>query len=509
MSSVLDDPSLAAPELIGDQRPRILSVPESYSSYGQQAIALAEHAGLHLDPWQQFVLDQGLGLKEDEKRWSAFEVGLIVSRQNGKGAIFEARELAGLFIFKEQMIIHTAHEFKTAQEAFRRILALIENTDDLRRRVARVRTSHGDEGVELLSGQRLRFLARSGGSGRGFSGDCVIMDEAMILGDAAMGALLPTMAARPNPQLWYAASAGIGSLSTQLAHVRRRGMEGNDPSLAFFEWSIDPHVSECAPDCTDHDDPADPRSWAKANPGLGIRITQDYVAREKPAMGPAVFNRERLGVGDYPSNSADTWSVIGEDAWRALGDGSSRPADPVAFAVDTTPERSHSAICVAGTNGDATHIEVVDHRPGTGWVSERLAELVEKWKPCAVVIDEGGPAGSLIPAVRRALAEDEDGPGLREDEVDDLLVIPKTRQVAAACGQFFDGVAEQMIVHLDQAPLATALAGADKRPIGDGWAWARRGVGVDISPLMGVTLAAWGLAERADAEPEGAPNLWL
>lgn len=89
-----------------------------------------------------------------------------------------------------------------------------------------------------------------------------------------------------------------------------------------------------------------------------------------------------------------------------------------------------------------------------------------------------------------------------------MILIPKTRQVAASAGQFFDGVAEQTIVHLDQAPLATALAGADKRPIGDGWGWARRGVSVDISPLVGCTLAAWGHAERAHVEPEGAPNLW-
>ena len=30
--------------------------------------------------------------------WSAFEVGVNVPRQNGKGGIIEARELAGLFL---------------------------------------------------------------------------------------------------------------------------------------------------------------------------------------------------------------------------------------------------------------------------------------------------------------------------------------------------------------------------------------------------------------------------
>jgi hypothetical protein len=42
------------------------------------------------------VLERALGVREDGK-WAAFEVGLDVSRQNGKGGILEARELAGLF----------------------------------------------------------------------------------------------------------------------------------------------------------------------------------------------------------------------------------------------------------------------------------------------------------------------------------------------------------------------------------------------------------------------------
>ena len=55
-----------------------------------------------------------------------------------------------LFLFGAQLVIHTAHEFKTAQEAFRRVLFWVENNDWLRKKVARVRTSHGEEGIELL-----------------------------------------------------------------------------------------------------------------------------------------------------------------------------------------------------------------------------------------------------------------------------------------------------------------------------------------------------------------------
>ncbi len=88
------------------------------------------------------------------------------------------------------------------------------------------------------------------------------------------------------------------------------------------------------------------------------------------------------------------------------------------------------------------------------------------------------------------------------------MVQPKARQYAQACGQFYDAVAARELVHLDQAPLASALAGARKRDLGEAWAWARRGVSVDISPLVTVTLAKWGLGVEID-EPEEEVEPWV
>ena len=193
--------------MLGVQTPRISSIPPYRSSAGQEAIDLCSQIGLMLDPWQQFCMHHGLGERDDGK-WAAFECAVVLPRQNGKDSLFEARELAGLFLFGEELLLHSAHEFKTSQEHFRRVLFWLENTDALRKRVKRVRTSHGEEGVELLTGQRLRFVARSTGSGRGFSGDCVFLNEAFNLPATSVDALMPTMSARKNPQLWYGSSPG-------------------------------------------------------------------------------------------------------------------------------------------------------------------------------------------------------------------------------------------------------------------------------------------------------------
>ncbi|MCX5201054.1 terminase [Streptomyces sp. NBC_00237] len=513
MTSLLDGPPAVAPDLpYGVQEPRLTTVPPFVSSSGQEAIELAAVAGLELDPWQQHVLHVGLGERADGT-WSAFETCVNVPRQNGKGAIIEARELAGLFLLGEKLIIHSAHEFKTAIVGFKRIEQLIMNCDDLRKRVARVRRTTGEEAIELLTGQTLRFLARSSGSGRGFTGHCNILDEAMHLGDEGMGALMPTMAAVKNPQVFYLGSAGIGRLSMQLARLRARALAAvesgvPDPSLAYLEWSIDPHVRECRVDCTEHDDPAAPESVARANPALGYRLSMEHTERERLTMGPDIYARERLGVGDYPSDGGDTWSVISEDAWRALTDGQSKPSDPVAFSLDMTPERSHASICVAGQSGEAIHVEVVENRPGTDWVIARAVELTKKWRPRCWVIDGGGPAGSLIKPLVDALTPEEQA-DLPEDERTPLapVVQPKVREIAQGCGQFYDAVVSGALVHIDQAPLATALAGARKRDLGDAWAWARRSEGIDISPLVAATFAAWGLTVEVE-EPEEEVEPW-
>jgi hypothetical protein len=488
--AVLDPPAVQ-----GDQRPRILWQPPSVTTAGPEATELAASAGLVLDPWEAFVLDVALA-ERDDGNWAAFEVGLLVSRQNGKGAILEARELAGLFLFGEQLILHSAHEFKTAQEGFRRILHLFENTDDLRRRIRRVRTSHGEEGIELLTGQRLRFVARTGGSGRGFTGDCILLDEAFNLPDSATEALMPTVSARPNPQIWYTSSAPDKELAPceVLARVRKRGMAGGDPALAYLEWSIDPHGEFCPASCDRHDDPSSTRAQLRANPGAGIRISVEHMERERRTMSAAGYERERLGVGNWPLDEGG-WAVIDEAAWNALADPpapargypGSQAGELVAFAADVTPrvgDQYFGSIAVAGRRPDgAMHVEIIEHHPRTAWMVPRLAELLGRWHSCALVIDAASDAGSLIAPLEEAGIE---------------VVKPTAREMAQACGQLYDAVTDAKdLRHLGQPELASALAGAKRRPLGDAWAWARKGVSVDISPLVAVTLAAWGHATRA------------
>lgn len=79
----------------------------------------------------------------------------MVARQNGKDEILIARELAGLFVWGERLIIHSAHKFDTAMEHLERLVALIDEVPEFRKRVRKVNRSHGQEGITLRSGARV------------------------------------------------------------------------------------------------------------------------------------------------------------------------------------------------------------------------------------------------------------------------------------------------------------------------------------------------------------------
>jgi hypothetical protein len=459
--------------------PRVATFPEAGSSAGREVIDLAREAGLVLDPWQQFVIEHSLRERADGK-WAAIEVGLDVPRQNGKGSVLEARELGGLFILDEPLVVHSAHQFDTSLEAFRRLLFLIENTPYLSRRVKRVSRSHGEEGIELMNRQRVRFRTRTKGGGRGFTGDCLILDEAMILPEKAFGALLPTLSARPNPQVWYTGSAvdqAVHEEGVVFARVRERGIKGAR-RLAYFEWSAYP---ETGTSIDPSDLPAglvvDREAWARANPGLGVRISEDFIEMELGAMDPRTFAVERLGIGDWPETDPDAGSVIPIALWRELVDPASSINERLCLAFDINPERSSTAIVAAGLRRDElAHVECVERNPGTGWVVQRLAELVAKHRPSTVVCDANGPAASLIGDLADA--------GVQVTTV-------ASNDLAKACGVFFDLVQERRVRHLGAPELDSAVRGAAKRPLVDSWAWSRKTSKVDISPLVAATLAAW------------------
>lgn len=454
------------------------------------SIELAEAAGLIADESQRLIVEAWMRERVDGS-WAAFECVHVMPRQNGKGVELQIRQLGGLFVLGEELQIHTAHEFKTANEHFLRMAHLVESCPDLKRKVARIRYANGEQGIELKSGARLKFLARSGGAGRGFAGAAsVYFDEAMYLEADHIGAALPTLSTYWNPQVIYTGSAGFGS-SSQMWRLRRRSLSGAGGRLAYLEHTAEDVTLDGDRVVSNRDtlDSAHRHLWQRANPAYGTRISEEFVEAEYQSMPRDQFLRERLGIWE-PEPIVARERVFTSSQWSANYT-EAAPDDPIAFAVDVTPDRRSAAIAACSTVDGARYVTVIEHRAGAGlsWVGARVAEIARTFPHATWVLDHGAAAGALSQDVADAGIE----------------TMPLTsRDMAQACGAFHAAVVESRVKYPHQRSLDDAVQAATVRPFGEAWAWDRRSSDGDISPLVAVTLALF--AARSQA-PRRAPQI--
>lgn len=431
------------------------------SSAGPGAVKYAAAHGLILDGWQAEILCGSLG--EGVSGWAAKVIALIAPRRNGKNFAVYARELFGLGVLGEQ-IIHTAQLFKTTKESFYGLLEFIEQGPLGGLVKHRVASPGSGYTMWFANGGRIDFIARSATSGRGLNADLLVLDEAQDLSDDELGALVPTQAARPDPQAWYLGSAPAPS-SEVWQRLRQRGRSGDAADLVYFEFSAEPGSS-----------PDDEKMWRVANPALVCgRLNIDVIRSERLQMTDEMFLRERLSISPEMGEMVDR--VFDLDQWRACFDGLSSAGDSVVFGVDVGPDRKLGSIGVASAVDGGVHVEIVDNGPGVAWVIPRLVELAERHS-AVVVVDPSSPAGSLIPDLISM--------GVRVEPI-------TRREVAQACGRFHDLVTTGQVRHLADNVLDVAAAGVVRRPIGDLWLFDRRSSSVDLTPLYAVALAVWGV----------------
>ncbi len=444
-------------------RPAFHSVPEHDSTAGGEAADLAASVGLPVDGEQRLVLDAFLA--ERAGRWAAFECAAVVARQNGKTFGAEMAALHDVFLRRVDRVVWTAHRYKTTSDSFAGIAAVCENFD-------------------------IDFMARSTGSGRGLDADVVVLDEAMFLTRQMMGALLPTLSAKPDPQVRYLSSAGLAS-SEVLRSLRDRGRPGGDPSLAYLEWA-DASPPVCGVEDCAHglDAPGcaldDRERWRAANPALGRRITEDYIAAERRALPPEEFARERLGWWDDPDTGDAPLALA---AWAALGNPDARPAGRLSLGADVAPGHASSSVYVFGA-GPVPVGELIARAPGSSWLVARLADLVARHDVACVAVDPSGPVGSLVPAMQDA--------GLP-------LTLVEGKESVRACGSFAAAVADGTFRHRAEPDMAAAVSGARRRAVGDAWKWSRKDSTVDITGLVAATNALW----AQQSAPSGDPGVYF
>jgi phage terminase large subunit-like protein len=412
-----------------------------------------------LDEWQDQALEAVMGERSDG-RWASKYVGLSVPRQNGKSQLIVARALAGILLFEEKSIIISAHETDTAREVWKRLIDVVEDNPTLEGRVTGRMDAINREFLSFGKGkdrQTVKLKARRQSGTRGFSCDCLLLDEGQILGKRQWGSINPTMSARPNPQLWL-----FGTPPTEdddafaFTRIRESAARGK-ARHAWLEWSAEAD-----------DDFDDPAVWAKANPSFGVRISEEACADDRAAMDDDQFAMERLGIWQDRIIRND---AFGPEAWESSAEPGVTPDRVAAIGLAVSYDRDFASICAT----DGTAIGLAERRDGAGWLVPEARRIQDKYG-CVVAISGSGPGSDLIPALEAA--------GVR-------LSIARSNDAADACAQLFDAIREGRAKHPDHPALNAAVAGARKRLRDDRWVWDRRNSASDISPLEAATLAHW------------------
>jgi hypothetical protein len=228
--------------------------------------------------------------------------------------------------------VFSAHRASTTTKAFRRLKRAIDRNHQLGSRIVRVSNRIGSESIELASGQSVEMVARSTSSGRGFTGDTVILDEAHELDSDQLAAILPMVSTRRNPQVLYALSMG-NEHTSHVGGLRERALAGCD-GVCWLEWSMA------------EDDRVDDRSvWRRCNPAVAAgRISMERLESLYGALGEGRFAREHLGFSEWPSGEPGEWLSISRDAWMACYSPGASLEVPAPGPVRTVPAGSEVSL---------------------------------------------------------------------------------------------------------------------------------------------------------------------
>lgn len=467
--------------------------PEYADTFGPEVASLCSNAGYVPDHEQLLGLNALFGISTEGVS-SSFEFALVGPRQNLKTGLLKMAVLGWLFVTDQELITWSAHEMSTTHEAFRDLKALIEGYGPFRRRLAPgpsngIFEGNGKEMIELASGQRIKFKARTKVGGRGLSGDKVVLDESMYLQAAHLGSLLPTLAVRPDPQVAYAGSAGL-LISDEWRAVRDRGRRGGDPGLTYVEYGT-PAGGCLLPDCDHARDPRPPGcalddedKRRQANPSYGERLPPERLEAFRRSMPPEEFAREFFSWWEEPGTPD---AAFGKGNWEACAGDPPQGIPMGAFGIAASMDMLRGAITAAAVDGDLIHLKPLQHGPGTQWIVER-AKQIQTLHGVPAVIDKRGPAAPLIPHLERA--------GVKLLQLD-------TAEVLDACASLLDKVRERKIRHARYPELEDAVQGAVRRLVGDRWAWGRKLSSSDISPLEAGTFAA-----HVASIPAQPTNVW-
>lgn len=469
---------------------RHVVVPEGIVATAYPAVARkCLDLGLIHDDWQQGLAKLCLAKREDGS-FAATVGGIVMSipRQVGKTFTVGSIIMALCLLHDGVTVLWTAHRSRTSDETFLAMKGMTER-HKVKPFMLPARSANGQQVIRFRNGSRIMFGAREAGFGRGFSEvDIEVFDEAQILSSRALedmvaatnqskhlpgGALLFYMGTPPRP----------ADPSEAFASKRAKAIAGETTDQVYVEFSADEDAH-----------PDDLVQLGKANPSFPLRTPLVSIQRLRDNL-PDVesWRREGMGIWDRRGGSA----LVPMPLWESLR----VPAAPVggrtSYGVKFSTDGALVSLAVAVRPAEGpVHLEVIPHPElelasvplsfGTEWLEDFL---IERWEGAsAITID--GKAGAMG-LIQTLVAEGVSRKVLNPAGVGE---VPSTDQAIAAHTMMLKAIRAGTLSHYGQAPLNAAVAGAEKRKIGQsgGWGWKAIREDIDVTPLDAVTLAYLG-----------------
>ena len=477
------------PRLTGRQRPDVECWHPGDESEGDATAKFGIRVGIRLLPWEWMVTRGISSMREPnehgEQLWTHRVAALEATRQQGKTLLIALLIVRRLFKWRRR-IVYTAQQWATVEDVFDRVVAIIERTPSLRRRLASPPSKANNRGVIILkpvSGEKhvvkASFGPRTRHFARGFTEiDDLFLDEAYDLVPAEVANLTGAQAASMNPQTIYASTPPV---VTQHPYCHRfsglvRAIEaGGAPGLYGALYRA-PRTFERG----------DPEAYRLAQPSYGLVGNDEEMAahllgaRDAGAADLALFDADWLGWGDYPPPENGRPSEIPAEQWRALADPGARMTG--ARVVVLTREKTWAITAAQRTTTGRIHLEVgwSDDAPAAV-VVRRLVDVVTAWNPSAVVVARGA-AAQVLPELEAA----------------GIVPVTLTRtEEAQACGGFLSDALAGALSHTGQSGLADSVQRAYRHDLpSGGFVWQVFDP-VSHAQLMGATLARWALLKFA------------
>lgn len=453
---------------------RQLVVPEGIeTSNFARVYRRLESVDVHFDPWQVGFGTVALGCRSDGK-YAATVGGVVASipRQVGKTftignlLIGMALEFAGL------RIIWTSHHNRTTTNTFRSMQGMVR-----KRKVAvhlapnGVRTANGEQEIRFANGSIIMFGAREQGFGRGMDAiDVEVFDEAQILSIKALEDMVPATNQARSPHGALLFFIGTPPRPTDdgeaFAAKRLKALSGTASDMVYVEFSADPDA-----------DIDDRSQWPIMNPSYPHRTPLESMLRMRENIpDDDSWRREAMGIWDAIGGS----SVIDPTIWADRSDPASMAIERLSLAIAVSPDRAVSTVALGGQRADEKwHVEIDEQRAGTAWIVDHVAGRCARNNIRAVVIDGASQALSLVDELHAR--------GIK-------VTVTGLRDLATACGGFYDAVIEGQMRHIGQPLLSASNGAAGKRAVfsGEAWVWTGKHSALDITPTQAATLALWG-----------------